>query len=710
MRKSALRLALAGSFLFLPAYAQTITVSPTDVSVHLGTFLQFSGKVTGITPTTVGWTVALPAGATGSPGTISAGGRYTPPAAMPSSRSVLVSVASTANPAISASATVTLLNPYPSLASVQPSTVPPGAFTLIVNGSGFVPNAHVRFGGQVIATTFVSATKLTAAGDAGGMSGMVPVQVENPDPGSAVSVDAVNVFVGSTGAPLIPAGPVSRFLDHAAFGPDAATVAHIRSLASNVPDALAAYLNEQFAAPTSPLPDPGMTGFGINQVQARYFTNAVHGQDQLRQRVAFIWSQIMVASAVEENSPTQLVPYLQILQRDAFVNFRQLMEDVTLSPTMGEYLDMRNNDKANPATDTRANENYARELLQLFTIGLSQLNQDGTPQLDSNNQPIPTYDQTTIQNFAKVYTGWTYPTKPGATLQKHNPAYFGGPMVPFAANHDQTAKTLLNGVTIPAGQTPNQDLKAALDNIFNHPNVGPFIGKQLIQHLVTSNPSSDYVKRVADVFNDDGSSAHVRGNIQAVVTAILMDPDAQEVGSSVLGQTGAVGHLREPVFALPSMLRGLGASVNDTNNLTGQATNLGQTVFAPASVFSYFPPSYMIPADFAPGGTVLGPEFQILSPSSAVARANVVNTLMYGNLGNGVVLDLTPFSAVAGTPQVLIDSIGTAFFHGNMPAAMQTQLLSAVNALPGTTAAVLKARAQAALYLALSSSYYNVEH
>src|SRR5665213_519975 len=172
---------------------------------------------------------------------------------------------------------------------------------------------------------------------------------------------------------------------------------------------------------------------------------------------------------------------------------------------MGEYLDMRNNDKADPNKGTRANENFARELMQLFTIGLSQLNQDGTLQLDVSGNPIPTYDQTAIQNFAKIYTGWTYPTKPGATLKEHNPAYFAGPMVPFESNHDTTSKTLLNGLAVAAGGTAESDLKAALDDIFNHPNVAPFISKQLIQHLVTSNPSPAYVSRISAVFNDDGA-------------------------------------------------------------------------------------------------------------------------------------------------------------------------------------------------------------
>jgi uncharacterized protein (DUF1800 family) len=532
--------------------------------------------------------------------------------------------------------------------------------------------------------------------------------VTNPGPGPATSVDVVSVLVGSIGPPQIPAGVVARFLDHAAFGPDAATVAHIQSLASNPQDAFTAYLNEQFAAPISPYPPPAETGFGLNQVQARFFSNAVNGQDQLRQRVAFILSQIMVASALTENHPEELVPYLRIFQNDAFGNFRQLIEDVTLSPTMGQYLNMANNDKANAANDTSANENYARELMQLFTIGLSQLNPDGTLHLDSNNQPIPNYDETTIQNFARVYTGWTYPTKPGAALEKHNPAYFVGPMVPFAANHDETSKTLLNGFVVPAGQTPAQDLKDALDNVFNHPNVGPFIGQQLIQHLVTSNPSPAYVGRIAAVFNDDGSAGHVRGNLQAVITAILMDPEAQEA-PSVSAESGG-GHLREPVFMIPAMLRGLGATVIDANTLAAQGSTLGQNVFTPGSVFSYFAPSYMIPAAFTSGVALLGPEFQLLTPSAAIARSNFVSSMLYGNLGGGTVINLTPYEAVAGTPQNLVDAISDAYFYGDMPAAIQAQLLSAINAIPGTSAAVLKARAQAALYVALTSSFYNVEH
>ena len=711
MRKSIVGGILAGVCWFAPAYGQiTVTVSPAPASVHIGTFQQFTARVTGATPTSVTWSIALPAGATGSAGSITAnGGRYTPPAVLPNPNTVTVTATSNANPAASGSATLTLLNPYPTLASVQPANLPVGSFTILLNGSGFVAGAVAIIGGVPLPTTYVSATRLTATGvsSAAQAGQSFAVVVKNPDPGSATSVDAVSVTVGtSTGPAIVPFNVASRFLDQAAFGPDAATVAHVQTVG------LDGYLSEQFAAPISPYPDPATTGFGINQVQARFFTNAVHGQDQLRQRVAFALGQIFVVSAIEENTPTQLVPYLQILQNDAFGNFRTLMKDVTLSPTMGEYLDMRNNDKADPTRGTRANENYARELMQLFTSGLFQLNPDGTLMLDSSGNPIPTYDQTTIQNFAKVYTGWTYPTRPGAVLQRHNPAYFIGPMVPFEANHDTTSKTLLNGVVLPAGQKADQDLEAALDNIFNHPNVGPFISTRLIQHLVTSNPSPEYVGRVASVFNDNG--AGVRGDLASVVRAILLDPDAR-VGDngpwmSLWLSNDNSGHLREPVFVIASILRGLGALVNDTNPLTTLATNLGQTIFAPPTVFNYYAPGYHIPSQFTPGSSLLGPEFQLQSPSAAVARYNLVNTMIYGNLGAGAVIDLTPFSNLGGNSQALVDAVSRAFLYGLMPGAMQTELLHATGAVTGTTAAASKARAQAALYLAISSSYYNVEH
>jgi uncharacterized protein (DUF1800 family) len=220
---------------------------------------------------------------------------------------------------------------------------------------------------------------------------------------------------------------------------------------------------------------------------------------------------------------------------------------------MGRYLDMVNNDKPDAVANTHANENYARELMQIFTLGTYLLNQDGTLKLDGSGNPQPTYAQADIQSFARAYTGWTYPTQPGSTLQKHNPVNWLGPMEAFDSNHDVAAKTLLRGTVLPAGQTSLQDLNGALDNIFNHPNLPPFVAKQLIQHLVTSNPSGAYVRRVADVFASgtyNGFGNGQRGDLQAVIAAILLDPEARRSDSPSTANA-ADGHLMEPIPISP---------------------------------------------------------------------------------------------------------------------------------------------------------------
>jgi hypothetical protein len=211
----------------------------------------------------------------------------------------------------------------------------------------------------------------------------------------------------------------------------------------------------------------------------------------------------------------------------------------------------------------------------------------------------------------------------------------------------------------------------------------------------------------------------VRGDLKAVIRGILLDPEARQGDGWPLAMSGtgistppggAASHLREPVFVIASILRGLGASVNDTNNLTSLATNLSQTIFMPPTVFNYFAPGYYIPAEYTPGASLLGPEFQLQSPSAAVARFNMVNSMIYGNLGAGTVIDPTPFTSIAGNSQALINAVNSAFLYGQMPSKMQTDLQLAVGAIPGTTAAANLARAQAAIYLTVSSSYYNVEH
>ena len=246
--------------------------------------------------------------------------------------------------------------------------------------------------------------------------------------------------------------------------------------------------------------------------------------------------------------------------------------------------------------------------MQLFTIGTSELNPDGSCQLDCSGNPIPTYTQSTVEAFALAYTGWTYPLAPGATQQTYNPQYWTGPMVAVDSNHDTTAKQLLvysgasGGGMLPAGQSATQDLQGALDNVFNHPNVGPFVSRELIQHLVTSNPSPGYIERVASVFDNDGSG--VRGDMKAVITAILMDPEARR-GDDPATAVGTDGHLQEPILYMTGLLREFGAT-SDGSNLAYYGSNMGQEALFSPSVFNFYSPSYVIP-----GTTMYGPEFQI---------------------------------------------------------------------------------------------------
>ena len=274
-----------------------------------------------------------------------------------------------------------------------------------------------------------------------------------------------------------------------------------------------------------------------------WFRNAVTGQDQLRQRVAFAWSEIMVVSQVGalNNLPYSVSSYYDLLATQGLGDFRALLESVTLHPAMGVYLSMLGNQKPNTAGTIRPDENYARELMQLFTIGLVELNLDGTARLDGAGQPIPTYTQPIIEGFAHAYTGWTYAGAPNELPQaRPTAANQVVPMQLYASYHDTGPKRVLGGVTIPAGQSGAQDLDAALDNIFAHPNVGPFIAQRLIQRLTASNPSPDYVRRVAQRFNDNGRG--VRGDLAAVVKAILLDPEAR--GST----TATTGKIKEPLL------------------------------------------------------------------------------------------------------------------------------------------------------------------
>jgi len=663
-----------------------VLVIPATMQITAGSTFNYRTSVDGAGGNTaVKWAVnGIPSG-NATVGTITAGGVYQAPMIVPTPNTIQVTATSLADTTASSTGTATITNPAPVVTAVLPTTIPVGSFTVVVSGKQFANGAVVSFGGAFLTTTFVSSTELTATGTAS-QAGTVQVTVINPDPGSKTS----NAFALEVGSPAngLSASAAGRLLEQSTWGANPASLSHLQSIG------IPAFLNEQFAAPVSTFPAPASTD-DMTFVQKRFFTNALTGQDQLRQRVAWGLSQIMVASAVKINNPSAFVLWQNMFQNDAFGNFSTLLTDVTLSPVMGNYLDMVNNDK--PSTGVDPNENYAREALQLFSIGLNQLNPDGTPQLDGSGNPIPTYTQDTVIGFAHVYTGWTYPTKPGGTAQFRNPEFYGGPMIPFDSHHDSTnTKLLLNGVTLAAGGSTQADMTAALQNIFTHPNVGPFISKQLIERLVTSNPSPDYVGRVAAVFADNGSG--VRGDLKAVVTAILMDPEARR-GDDATQVQPSDGKLKEPVLFIANLLRSMNA-VSDGASLSDQASNMKQQPFFSPTVFNFYHPDHMIQ-----GSTLVGPEFEIFNTSTTIARANFVNSLVYGQVSGTTTVDLSGYVPLAANPDQLVTAVAAVMLHGQVSDSMRGTLVTTLTGIPDNTR-----RTRAAFYLIGTSSQFQVEH
>jgi uncharacterized protein (DUF1800 family) len=514
---------------------------------------------------------------------------------------------------------------------------------------------------------------------------------------------------------------VIRFLEQATFGPTRELARYVQSAG------IEKYLDEQLQTAGSfyqalpQMPADSTVGCPVGSaatcfrdnytmypMQVKFFQNALGQDDQVRQRVALSLHEVLVVSGIKLRQPSQMAPYLNMLLENAFSNYRKTLEDLTLSPAMGYYLDMVNNDAPVAGGSAAPNENYAREVLQLFSVGLDTLNQDGTPQRDSSGNSIPTYNQATVTQFAKVFTGWTYAPYPGVAGQKHNPANFLAPMRLYRnaagvdANHDKTQKNLLvYSGAVYSTLGPNQDgfvdLSEALDNIFFHPNVGPFIGKQLIQHLVTSNPSPAYVSRVSAAFANNGSGT--RGDMAAVVRAVLLDPEARGPSKT----DAAYGRLREPVLLITNLCRALDATSDGILGVT--ATALGQNLFNSTTVFGYYPHVFEIP-----GTQVQGPEFGTQTNVAAQARANLVNTLAFSQIRSvapdfGTYLDLRGLQSLAADPVLLVGELNGLLMHGSMSDQMKKTVTDAVSAIPATNPLL---RAQTAIYLMATSSQYQI--
>jgi uncharacterized protein (DUF1800 family) len=681
-----------------PIYVQVVvtsnikvTVTPTNITLGAGNTTQFEATVTGTTDLQVTWSVNGVAYGNNTVGMMDSEGNYTAPVNIVGLGSVTVTATSTVDTTKSASATVTLTNPVPKLTSITPGTLAPGAFQLTLYGTGFVATSTATFGGQPLQVTYVTDDMITAIGSAtSAQAGQVNVIVTNPVPGGGTS-NNMPVTVTTSGDPVSSAAAV-RFLEQASFGPDMENLNQVQTLGFD------AYFQNQFPSTVTPYPNP-FPNSSIDDVQKSFFLNSIAGGDQLRLRVAMALNELWVVGGDTTSDPLGYTNYLRTLDQDALTNYLTIMTDVTLTPAMGNYLNMVNNNA--PAPGQHANENYAREIMQLFTLGLNQLNPDGTPVLDGSGNPVPTYTQNDVMSLGRAFTGWTFPTQPGKGQLNNNPPYYGGPMIPIEAEHDTGAKTFL-GQSMPAGQSAEQDLSAALGIIFNHPNVGPFVARQLIEKLVTSNPSPAYIQRVAQAFNTGSFNSYgsgKRGDMLATVAAILLDPEARR-GDSAATAVATDGKLREPVVMIVSLCRAFHAKT-DANGLSYEGDQMSQNIFYPPTVFNFFPPISPIPQT-----TLNGPEFGIFNTNTSLARDNVINDAVYGALGSNTKLDFSPVIN-AGTPDQMIAWLDTLFLHGTTPDQMKQIISTALSAL---NAADTQGQAQAAIYLYTSSSMYQVQH
>lgn len=512
----------------------------------------------------------------------------------------------------------------------------------------------------------------------------------------------------------------ARLLAQATFGP---TPEEIDAVATRGGDA---WIDAQMALPPSSLlaymrARNGTTGtpeapIGFGHFTEAWFERAIRGDDQLRLRVAFALSEIMVVSerggGLADDGLT-LGGYYDLLVANAFGNYRELLEQVTLSPAMGRYLSMYRNRKSDPAQNIRADENYAREVLQLFSIGLVKLNRDGTPVL-VNGLPVPTYDEQVVRGFAQVFTGWACA---GRAFEDTATCTSTQPMVPTEAYHDVATKRLLDGVVLPSGRTARVDLEDALDLIFEHPNVPPFIAKQLIQKLVTSNPSPAYVDRVAAVFEDDGQG--VRGNLAAVVRAILRDDEARH-GHRTLPDR--FGKLREPLLRRVHLWRAHHA-VWETPQLILEDYNildvLGQAALMSPSVFNFYAPDHVPPGVVANAGMV-APEMQALTDTWLINGTNDgVNQIFWAYVGGPYDedprvrrVDLSywlarmPAAASAAQIEAFLDAVDLVVLQGAMSPGLRDVMRARITAIAPDERLL---RVQNALYLAHVSPDFAVQ-
>ena len=540
-------------------------------------------------------------------------------------------------------------------------------------------------------------------------------------------------------------GDRARFSEQATFGPTPMLDSRVRRIG------IRAWLADQFDMPypsasnpypSFPLvptfPPPNCNGqidggdpdpdpfcfanhYTMYPVQNWFYREAFYGDAQLRHRVAWALGQLWVISGVDTQQSSHMTAYHKVLSRNAFGNWRTLMQEMTLNPAMGDYLNMRTSTRFSP------NENFAREVLQLFNVGLFMLNPDGTLRLDGQGNPIPTYDQDTVNNFTSLLTGWSLCEVTGPQCPNRFPGApnFIDPMIlTNPNNHDLGPKTLLayQGSTttnVPAcpGCTgaaittyANNSLNQALDNIYNHPNVAPFVSKFLIQQLVTGDPTPAYVGRISAVFNANRSNPT---QLKEVIKAILLDPEAR--GDVKTEPT--YGKLREPVLFFTNIVRNFDPRSADRSVLsdgvvTTETNSMGQVAFMSPTVFNFYPPDYVVP-----GTSFVGPEFSLLTSGTSVSRINFVNQIVFNRIDvnaerritHGTSISFADLQALAEADpsgNQLMDQLNTRMMHGAMSTQMRTTILNAVLTVPASDPLL---RAKRAVYLVATSSQYQVQ-
>ena len=535
-------------------------------------------------------------------------------------------------------------------------------------------------------------------------------------------VDTSGTAAGLPDSPTTQLDAV-RLADQGSFGPTEALVATIRTQGA------AKWVSQQMTLPASRYRSGGTDAVHRHTSQTDFcqgrgdncwrdwssstpllwdfYRNAVSQPDQLRQRVALALQQIVVVSNLEVSGTYGLRNYHNMLLDQAFGNYRDILRSVTLSPVMGDYLDNVNNDKAAP------NENFARELLQLFAIGTCELNSDGSLR---GGACQPTYNNQKVLDYAYALTGWTYPaggaTPYGCWPRGANCPYYNGDMVPLPAFHDTRARSLLAGVTLPDGHTAGAALEAVLDSLMAHPNTAPFIGKQLIQHLVTSNPSPAYVERVALAFRSgryEGFGGGRAGDMKATVAAILLDAEARSGNPA-----SRAGRLREPVQLFTGVLRALGGQTDGDALGWWWGEELRQHMFRSPSVFNFYPPDYPLA-----GTPLVGPAFGIHNANSALQRANFVNYLVFWNGSGpnasvpgavGTRVNLQTFVADASDPARLVDRLSLLALGQPLPAAARAAVIQAVGSYTQQSSGNdhLTNRVSQAAYLVFASPHYQV--